>query len=326
MSEQWRQEAKCWTELMRDEGYVLLPGRIQPAAVEALAAECTLLAAAHERACKHVAAVRLRSSEGESEPRCDDGDDSGSDGEPDDPLLDPFEHTCVPEGDAARIEPHAWLRLRSRALAGLDGPAGPRAIQQWEPNGGVLARLLLVDLPRLVADICAPGAGPCLLFGEHFICKRAHSTGRYAWHTDANEQLPHARPQSAGQQYVSVWLPLDRMSADNGCLALWPRSRPQPPDWARGACSDGDSAADWLEGPGPRAHGRAVLLSEMVPGDCVLFSADLWHCSGANATNNPRRAYQAQYLLPGVSELGLGGPSPLGFAVAPLDSTPEASG
>lgn len=277
------------------EGYLVLRASVGRAAVAALRAECELIADAHARARRKRGASALEGAEG---------------AEAADPLLDPFEHTCVPEADAARTEALAWLHLRARAVARMAAPGG-EAAACWEPDG-VLGRLLLAELPRLVARACAlEGAGACRLFGEHYIRKAARSAGEYGWHTDAGEQLAG---QSEGGGYVSAWLPLDEMSETNGCLHVWPASRPQPIGEGDAALLDGACAAE-----------RAVALSGVGPGDCVLFRADVWHRSGPNRSSAPRRAYQAQYLLPGAAR-GLGGRSPLGFAVAPLPGGREGEG
>ncbi|KAG8460567.1 hypothetical protein KFE25_011342 [Diacronema lutheri] len=314
-------------EAMRTDGYVVLRGRIAPEAVSALVVECELLAAEHERRRRTHAAAAAGG-----------GADGG--GECDDPLLDPFEWTGVPEADAARVEPLAWLRVRAGAMERAAG--GARATEPWDSASGALARLLLVELPALVGRACAPNAlAPCRLFGEHFIRKRPRSSGSYSWHTDAAEQLAFgarerkaAGEATAGEAYVSAWLPLDVMSERNGCLVLWPRDRPQPPGVADAPAS---AAAAWLDRAARRAppHAGAVVLSGLAPGDCVLFGATLWHRSGPNRTAAPRRAYQAQYLLPRhcayqaqyllPADGAIDGPSPLGFAVAPLGGCPRAS-
>jgi ectoine hydroxylase-related dioxygenase (phytanoyl-CoA dioxygenase family) len=346
---------------MEAEGYVVLQGVIGAPAWQALTAECDLLSTAHERASRK----RRRHSSDAS-----DGDgraaQPGAPGHPvlepsavEDPLLDPFEWTAVPDDDPARTRPLPWLELRARAVRGAcgmcgDGNASPACVHMapWEPRTGALARLVLDQLPRLIDRVCggptaavaeeaaaAEGACGVLLLGDHFVRKPPHSRGSYAWHTDANEQLPD-RPQC--EPYVSAWLPLDRMHEANGCLAVWPRSRAQPPT-GREVGADahhlhddddddddddelGDGAGAWFAA---HAHqrGEPVLLDRVRPGDCVLFRSDVWHCSGPNRSDSVRRAYQAQFLPSHAHALAC--PAPLCFAVRPLNRggplTPSAA-
>ncbi|KAJ1630691.1 hypothetical protein T492DRAFT_906603 [Pavlovales sp. CCMP2436] len=393
-------------------GYAVLEALTTGEALGALRAECDLLAAAHAHARqgqreRAAAAKRRRTDAGNEAVKATSESEDEKDVE--DPLLDPFELAHVPEADPARVSPLPWLRLRAAAVArardglagGHDGGAGGSSGSSgigaeraaaggvWATDGGVLARLVLEQLPLLVEQLCRGGQS-ALLFGEHYICKQPHSKGEYAWHADADEQLPPGLGVSSAKArvcYISAWLPLDDMSESNGPLILWPRSRPQPPEgcgthaaaewlerWTEGAPGTlpasclaegapatlaascclarlaGPFALELTHGatqvecvptpegtrragsegasgipPANRAEGAlrvppaggTVTLSKLRAGDCVLFRSDLYHRSGCNRTDRPRRAYQAQYFLPAAARV-LGGRAPLGFAVPPL--------
>ena len=88
---------------------------------------------------------------------------------------------------------------------------------------------------------------------------------------------------------LGVWIPLDRVSEENGTLCVVPGSHRLPiqKHEAREGINFGAFAARGVEG-NDEYHRNAIAL-EMEPGDCLLFSTRLLHRSGGNRTKNHRR-------------------------------------
>lgn len=110
---------------------------------------------------------------------------------------------------------------------------------------------------------------------------------------------------------MSVWIPLDDVSEENGSLYIVPYPPcPCPPADSGAAAAegaDGDNGGGggggWHErrarayppvselGSGPDA-GVPMTLSA---GDAVLLSSYVLHCSGANLGDEPRRVWMPQF-------------------------------
>ena len=196
------------------------------------------------------------------------------------------------EADSARCDAAAYLA--ARGSRSLDGDAA-------------IARIVLSALPAVASaaldrESCSQaaqrpsvGQGPCLLFNEHYVCKPAAVAGAFCWHTDAAHQLEALYAlgnHACAAEYVSVWVPLDDISADNGALMLLPLDAPQPPD-AKSTEPASDETEAWLQGAAARGH--ALTTRGMRAGDALLFASTVWHCSEPNVSEDERRVYYAQF-------------------------------
>ncbi|CBJ32530.1 conserved unknown protein [Ectocarpus siliculosus] len=115
---------------------------------------------------------------------------------------------------------------------------------------------------------------------------------------------PGARPPV----YVSVWLALDDCDAVNGCLEVYPQARDQT---RQQTPSEEDDAC--------------VVCLPAKAGDAVVFLSNLWHRSGPNQTDNPRRVFYAQYCLDAI-RAAPSDPRPLSLAVPCMPSRGSRSG
>ncbi|CAN0544389.1 unnamed protein product, partial [Ectocarpus sp. 12 AP-2014] len=108
--------------------------------------------------------------------------------------------------------------------------------------------------------------------------------------------------------YVSVWLALDDCDAVNGCLAVYPQAREKT---RQQTPNEEDDAS--------------VLCLPSKAGDAVVFLSNLWHRSGPNQTDNPRRVFYAQYCLDAI-RAAPSDPRPLSLAVPCMPSRGSRSG
>lgn len=123
-------------------------------------------------------------------------------------------------------------------------------------------------------------------FNEHYIVKPpCNPDSKFAWHTDAGEQLQmlcytdvHSVP------YVSLWCPLDNMTANNGSLVVYRGSHTKsfdPQDvLTQELCTESHSAS-------PSPSPIQLLLPKA--GSVVLFASTLWHRSEPNRSQLARR-------------------------------------
>ncbi|GIL64650.1 hypothetical protein Vafri_18519 [Volvox africanus] len=142
------------------------------------------------------------------------------------------------------------------------------------------AALAVASIPPLATAPGPRGEGP-YLFNEQFIVKPSSSSSAaaFGWHRDSD--WCRGRQEYEYSPYVSVWVALDDMTADNGALAVLPGSHV-----ASGANGAGDAVS----------KGRQPPEHLFVPaGTAVVFMDTLLHASGPNYSLHMRRAWMAQF-------------------------------
>jgi len=115
-----------------------------------------------------------------------------------------------------------------------------------------------------------------------FTAVKGSGGGQFHFHQDNN----YTRFVGPG---INMWIALEAMSPDNGCLMVVPRSHLQ-----------GTLAS---ENAGEQDNHRKVTFTpddfaavRMAPGDCVAFTRDTVHGSGPNRSGATRVAYAVQYF------------------------------
>jgi hypothetical protein len=167
-------------------------------------------------------------------------------------------------------------------------PALGSLLEQWfnaHRRGGAHSTLPAVEaVRRHAADVL--GASP-VLFQDSLIVKKA-GHAPLAWHQDFT-YWPVDVP--AG---VVAWVPLDPVGEVNGGLVV-----------ASGSHEGGIGPAIDLHTGAPQPLHKGLVPEtltdttlELAPGDLVLFHPLLWHRSGKNTTDSPRRAWSASWLHP----------------------------
>lgn len=86
---------------------------------------------------------------------------------------------------------------------------------------------------------------------------------------------------------MNIWVALDDMAPENGCLQIMPRSNDH--QWAARNSDDGDSHRQVDVDP------VECVPIRMRAGDAVAFTRWTVHGSGPNTTSEPRVAYALQY-------------------------------
>lgn len=120
------------------------------------------------------------------------------------------------------------------------------------------------------------------LFLDLFVVKAARDGTPFAWHQDGGYVMgrPHRR-------YVTLWCALDDMTAANGTLRVLPYGRAPTRDTVPHVK---DRSSSDLVGYAGADMGDVVTVQK---GSIVVLASDLFHCSGNNVTDSPRRAYVA---------------------------------
>jgi len=136
---------------------------------------------------------------------------------------------------------------------------------------------------RLIERIVFPGIA---IYSAKLVTKEPFDSTICHWHQDD----AYYTQNSQSERRMSVWIPLQDTTADQGALQLIPGSHKrglQPYSLrSSGTCSLAMDVEVDMEN-------RIYLAAKA--GSMVLFSALLWHGSEGNTTDNRRRAFIVSY-------------------------------
>ena len=136
----------------------------------------------------------------------------------------------------------------------------------------------------LMADICRATIGDtAYLFYDQYVVKCAEQGIRFSWHQDSGYLGFSHRP------YVTCWAAVDDMTEENGTAYVMPFS-------TIGIRSLVEHIRNPETGDKVGYFGKERGIPVVAPaGSVAVFSSLTFHCSGANTTAAPRRAYVTQY-------------------------------
>lgn len=145
----------------------------------------------------------------------------------------------------------------------------------------------------LMAEICRATVGEtAYLFYDQYVVKCAEQGIKFSWHQDSGYLgFPHP-------PYVTCWAAVDEMTEENGTAHVMPYS-------AIGIRSLVEHIRDPETGDKVGYFGTQRGVPVIVPaGSVAVFSSLTFHCSGANRTSQPRRAYVTQYSSEPIARPG----------------------
>ncbi len=135
----------------------------------------------------------------------------------------------------------------------------------------------------LIADIVKPGIA---IYSGKLTTKLPHSSDICHWHQDDAYYNAHATSETR----MSVWIPLQNATEDNGCLWVVPGSH------KRGVVEHGSYGGQCPKSIGPETlEVEGAIPCPVKAGDMLLFDAELWHHSKENHTDQIRRAFIVSY-------------------------------
>lgn len=119
---------------------------------------------------------------------------------------------------------------------------------------------------------------------EHAINKPARIGAATPWHQDE----AHRYDPGVDYQQISIWMPLQPATPQNGCMQYIPHTH-RGPVLEHHSLND-DSRVPALECIGAFDPARAVLCP-LPPGGAAIHHSRTLHCASSNTTMEPRRAY-----------------------------------
>lgn len=141
-----------------------------------------------------------------------------------------------------------------------------------------------VVLDEMFIDICRATLGDtAYLFFEQFVVKGPEQGLKFGWHQDSGYLPLKHRP------YITCWCALDDATPENGAIAVLPYSRAGTREKVEHWKEEGTNDRIGYDGDDPG------IVVPVPAGSVIVFSSTLFHRSGPNLTEAPRRAWIAQY-------------------------------
>jgi ectoine hydroxylase-related dioxygenase (phytanoyl-CoA dioxygenase family) len=158
---------------------------------------------------------------------------------------------------------------------------GQRYFLHGYDSSAVLRRFLT---SRFMVQIARVALGDAVhLFNEQFVVKAADRGLHFSWHQDSGFiDYPH-------EPYLTCWIPLDDVDAENGTVWLLPYSRAGTRAVVEHIVDHETNDMIGYVGDDP---GDPLILPA---GSVACFSSTVFHRSGPNTTGRTRRALVAQY-------------------------------
>lgn len=126
---------------------------------------------------------------------------------------------------------------------------------------------------------------------DHAIRKAPHSEVETPWHQDEAYW-------DADKEYnaISIWVPLQEATLQNGCMQFVPGTHQQEvlPHHPIG----NDPRVIGLEVDNPEELSRGAVACPLPPGGATIHHSRTLHFTGANLTDEPRRAYIMAFGTP----------------------------
>ncbi|MFD0205759.1 MULTISPECIES: phytanoyl-CoA dioxygenase family protein [Saccharothrix] len=147
-----------------------------------------------------------------------------------------------------------------------------------------------------VLDLVEQLVGPDIaVFSAHFFCKPAGDGKSVPWHDDAYYWRETIIPSS---EAVTVWLALDEVDEENGCMHVIPGTHVPGARQYR-PTRNADNVFDEELDPESVDAARAVPI-RLRPNECSIHSATLVHGSEANSSDRRRCGFTMRYISTAV--------------------------
>ena len=194
----------------------------------------------------------------------------------------PASDLAMLRGECSRLVAERDAEMDRRGVDKLDlDHRGRRYFVHAYGGSPSIERFLFSDL---MAEIARTALGDTVyLFNEQYVVKAAERGMHFSWHQDSGFiGYAHA-------PYLTCWIALDDVSEANGTVYLLPYARAGTRDVGAHVRDEETNDMIGYFGDDP---GDPVIVPA---GSIACFSSTVFHRSGPNRTDQPRRVYVAQY-------------------------------
>jgi len=142
------------------------------------------------------------------------------------------------------------------------------------------------------------GSESVVLMEDGAVIKKPVVGGKLAWHQDY-AYWPLAKPAA-----VSCWIALDDVGGENGGMMVAKGSHKLgeklPVEFGDGSSFMHDERPGIGEVQDPEEAGLEIVGYQLKAGECGFHDALIWHASGPNTSQNPRRGFIPRYVAAGT--------------------------
>lgn len=176
----------------------------------------------------------------------------------------------------------------------------PFLFNLWERD----ERFWAIDSNPVIAGMARQllGSDEVVLMEDGAVIKKPVVGGKLSWHQDY-AYWPLATPTA-----VTCWIALDDVGRENGGMQAAVGSHllgeKLPVEFGDGTSFMHDERPGVGEVRSPAEEGLDVVGYELRAGECGFHHALLWHASGPNTTDRPRRGFIPRYVAGGTIWLG----------------------
>jgi len=209
-----------------------------------------------------------------------------------DPIVDSSNQPTVGSGTATSVVETAEVEKKPHSV--------PFLFNLWERD----ERFWKIDADPLIAGMARQllGSDGVVLMEDGAVIKKPVVGGKLSWHQDY-AYWPLATPAA-----VTCWIALDDVGGENGGMQVAAGSHKLgeklPVEFGDGSSFMHDERPGIGEVRQPEEEGLEVVGYELKAGECGFHDALLWHASGPNRSDNPRRGFIPRYVAVGTVWLG----------------------
>jgi len=176
----------------------------------------------------------------------------------------------------------------------------PFLFNLWERD----ERFWKIDSNPVIAGMARQllGSDEVVLMEDGAVIKKPVVGGKLSWHQDY-AYWPLAAPAA-----VTCWIALDDVGGENGGMQVAAGSHllgeKLPVEFGDGSSFMHDERPGIGQVRQPEEEGLDVVGYELKAGECGFHHALLWHASGPNTSQKPRRGFIPRYVAGGTIWLG----------------------
>lgn len=170
-------------------------------------------------------------------------------------------------------------------------------VNTWRDHGGMAKYSLHTRLANLARKLS--GSKGIRLFHDHALLKMPDEDSKPTpWHQD----YPYWPMNEDGQPALSIWIALDDVDENNGCMMFIPKSQKLKNLKHVDLVEPHDIFEDVEENV--EIQKNKAVICRMKAGSCTFHNGSTFHYAHANHTDKPRRALAIIYMPDGTTYNG----------------------
>ncbi|SDS33336.1 Ectoine hydroxylase-related dioxygenase, phytanoyl-CoA dioxygenase (PhyH) family [Paenibacillaceae bacterium GAS479] len=170
-------------------------------------------------------------------------------------------------------------------------------VNTWRDHGGMGKFSFHEKFAKAALDLT--GSNEIRFFHDHGLWKMPGDSKPTPWHQDT----PYWPVNEAERGMLSIWIALDDVNEQNGCMAFVPKSH-KLGKLTGISFLEPQNIFDYVEGG--QLDDQKPVVVPLKAGSCTFHNGLTFHYAHANTTDRPRRALAIIYMPDGITYNGKG--------------------